>query len=442
MNCSDGNACTTDACAKATGCYITNANGIPCSDGSACTTADTCSGGTCIGTPLNCDDGNVCTSDSCDNVTGCAHGNVNAACNDNSVCTTGDFCAGGSCTGNAISCDDGNPCSVDTCDPVGGCAHTTSPNGTICGTNLQCFLGACGPVPSYVLTITKTQSCPTTHPLITLADGSRVCAPDYPAWGIRQPSPNKYLIDGGDGTVSDNNTYLTWQKADSGADKTYANAQLYCQNSTLNGLTDWRLPTVAELLTLRDATVSNPATGSLLTATTVAKPYWTVVQSADLTNYWVVSFLDGQTTVPSTGSSARARCVRSPFLTAIVPGARWGTDLTKGWVLDNVTGRNWQLVSQAAVNGFAQASAWCATLALDGGAWRLPSLLELESLVDRRIAAPTIPKIFTATADYYFSADTVVSSNGNRIWSVLFADGSSTASTIFTTSGAAVRCVR
>jgi hypothetical protein len=46
--------------------------GISCDDGDACTT-DTCSGGTCVHTPLSCDDGNACTTDTCDPRIGCVH---------------------------------------------------------------------------------------------------------------------------------------------------------------------------------------------------------------------------------------------------------------------------------------------------------------------------------------------------------------------------------
>src|SRR6266850_6575531 len=60
-DCDDANVCTTDTCNLLTGCVHTN-NGNPCSDGSACTTGDNCSGGACVGAPLVCDDANICTT--------------------------------------------------------------------------------------------------------------------------------------------------------------------------------------------------------------------------------------------------------------------------------------------------------------------------------------------------------------------------------------------
>jgi hypothetical protein len=69
-DCSDNNACTTDAC-NAGSCSHT---AISCVDGDACTD-DTCdtNTGLCPHTATNCDDGNVCTTDSCSPVSGCAH---------------------------------------------------------------------------------------------------------------------------------------------------------------------------------------------------------------------------------------------------------------------------------------------------------------------------------------------------------------------------------
>src|SRR5206468_11969477 len=96
------------------------ANGTSCSDGNACTTDDACQNGSCVGgPPPNCDDGNVCTDDSCDRETGNCVNNPNTApCDDDNNCTTDDTCSGGSCIGQPVVCDDGVFCNgPETCDP-------------------------------------------------------------------------------------------------------------------------------------------------------------------------------------------------------------------------------------------------------------------------------------------------------------------------------------
>jgi len=50
-DCDDGNVCTDDSCDLAGGCVFTH-NVIPCDDDDACTQDDVCSGGNCSGTPV------------------------------------------------------------------------------------------------------------------------------------------------------------------------------------------------------------------------------------------------------------------------------------------------------------------------------------------------------------------------------------------------------
>jgi hypothetical protein len=156
-DCSDGNACTTDACdpgdpgADGNGCtHVPNTG--PCDDGNFCNGTDTCSGGSCsvhAGDPCttgaecantcneaadNClalastpctPDSNTCTDDVCNGTGACTHPmkQDGESCDDGDSCTTGDTCSGGTCSGTPSSqvCNDGNPCTLDECDPQGGC---------------------------------------------------------------------------------------------------------------------------------------------------------------------------------------------------------------------------------------------------------------------------------------------------------------------------------
>jgi hypothetical protein len=169
LNCDDSNACTTDSCNPATGCVHTPVN---CDDGNACTT-DTCSAATgqCSHVALSCDDGNLCTTDSCNSATGCVHAPVN--CDDGNACTT-DSCsaATGTCGHVALNCDDGNVCTTDSCNAATGCAHANntaacSDDGNPC-TNDLCGGGVC------------------THPNNTApcADDGSTCTSDICSGGI------------------------------------------------------------------------------------------------------------------------------------------------------------------------------------------------------------------------------------------------------------------
>ncbi len=151
VNCDDGNSCTTDACDMATG-NCTHAlipgcgscsgkpNGAPCDDGDPCTLNDFCTNEICGGPPKNCNDGNACTDDSCDPVSGnCVHVNNTASCSDGNACTTGDMCSNGVCAGTPVNCDDGNPGTDDSCNTAtGACVHT--PNSNACDDGNACTI--------------------------------------------------------------------------------------------------------------------------------------------------------------------------------------------------------------------------------------------------------------------------------------------------------------
>ncbi|HEY6558770.1 MAG TPA: hypothetical protein VI072_15910 [Polyangiaceae bacterium] len=136
----DGNPCTADACDPLTGVtHVAVAAGTSCGDGDACNGAETCDGaGACgAGTPPALEDGNPCTADACDPSAGVVHVAVAAGtpCTDGNACNGAETCnAVGACTaGLAPVVDDGNPCTVDACDPVAGATHTPRPVGVDCG---------------------------------------------------------------------------------------------------------------------------------------------------------------------------------------------------------------------------------------------------------------------------------------------------------------------
>lgn len=107
-DCNDGEECTTDACDPASGvCTHT-----PVPDGTGCLQNDFCSGGyTCLAGQ-------------------CQGGTTITICDDNNACTSDGYCnADYGCEPSAnvpIDCSDGNPCTDDLCDPVTGCYHVAN----------------------------------------------------------------------------------------------------------------------------------------------------------------------------------------------------------------------------------------------------------------------------------------------------------------------------
>src|SRR5262245_29718095 len=147
LACDDGNSCTRD-CDPLQGCVNTPLpDGTGCDDADLCTQNDRCQGGTCRGAPRNCNDGNPCTTDTCEPSTGCVRTPVasGAPCNDQNACTVGDACLRGACVGaSAVTCPSSGPCTVGSCDPTRGCILLNAIDGTPCGPNgLVCVSGVC-----------------------------------------------------------------------------------------------------------------------------------------------------------------------------------------------------------------------------------------------------------------------------------------------------------
>lgn len=141
-------------------CGATGLVSTPCNDFDVCTGIETCEEGACApGTPLEVDDANPCTSDSCDPVGGVQHTPVanGTSCTNSNACDGLETCQSGACTaGTAPLLDDGNPCTADACHPLTGVSHTVLPFGTSCddgdpcnGVEVCTALGVClaGPRP-------------------------------------------------------------------------------------------------------------------------------------------------------------------------------------------------------------------------------------------------------------------------------------------------------
>jgi hypothetical protein len=145
VNCDDSNSCTADSCDPATGCINTPLLGTACDDGQVCTGPDTCtSAGQCVGaaTPNCCIADSQCASPDLCTTASCNLG-TNRCVFQAEVCTPPDLCSvatcnptNGACVTVAKDCSDNDPTTTDACDPTtGNCTHTaTGPSGSVNGT--------------------------------------------------------------------------------------------------------------------------------------------------------------------------------------------------------------------------------------------------------------------------------------------------------------------
>ena len=126
--------------------------------------------------------------------------------------------------------------------------------------------------------------------------------------------------DSGNGTVTDNVTGLVWQKCSAGqnnddscsgtaAGYTYQNAISYCENLSLGGRDDWRVPAIEELYTIVNFSVTPTIESNIFPNT--SDYYWTSTPySPSLSsNAWIIFFTYGTNGYSNMSSNRKLRCI-------------------------------------------------------------------------------------------------------------------------------------
>ncbi len=240
--------------------------------------------------------------------------------------------------------------------------------------------------------------------------------------------PPKQFQDNGDGTVTDTETGLMWEQVrgeNGSGEVSWEEGLDYCANLDHSGVTDWRLPGIRELESLVDEDRYDPAVdgvfgyGSLDT--------WSnTTCSTSRTQAWYVGFESGSVAyADKEGSGHYARCVRGGP-TGISPPKQF-QDNSDGTVTDTVTGLVWEQVR--GVDGsdplpWQAALDYCAKLEKGGvNNWRLPSIRELESLVDENRYDAAVDGVFGYGSVNTWSSTSYSNSSG-QAWYVDFESGS------------------
>src|SRR4029079_18725782 len=193
--------------------------------------------------------------------------------------------------------------------------------------------------------------------------------------------------DNGDGTITDNVTCLTWQKAAGPTTYTVDEGRAYCAGLGAG----WRLATRIEMMSIDDFTLSGAKIAAPFTAKSgffKTGSEWVLTTKqigagAGKDLAWAFNFSDGITSNAQSGAAKDSvRCVRgggddaldtAPGALAVAPPDQYTTVAT-GEVRDNYTGLVWQQGDSAqtapmATMAWADAKTYCAGLTLGGHAW-------------------------------------------------------------------------
>jgi len=117
------------------------------------------------------------------------------------------------------------------------------------------------------------------------------------------------------GVVADSATGLAWQDdySDNGEDiksATWQDALIYCEELTLGGISDWRLPNIRELKSIVDDSISVPAISSVFQNFTSNRYWSSTTRASDSSDAWYVLFDDGHDGWVDKANGYRVLCVR------------------------------------------------------------------------------------------------------------------------------------
>jgi alpha-tubulin suppressor-like RCC1 family protein len=325
------------------------------------------------------------------------------------------------------TCSDGNPCTqTDTCQ-AGACVGADlADDGASCGADQTCTSGVCvRPMPNPAST--------------------------------NLPNPASYTSQGG--VVVDHVTGLAWEQSPPyGAGNVgQADATAHCDSLARAGFAgygDWRLPTRIELISLVDDTIAEPnglKPGPAIDPTAfpgASFAYgWTssrVLESAHPDNAFRIGGSEGGTAYGLDSSLGAARCVRSDAATPVGQYTILAGGTPTGTVLDLGTGLTWQQAASSQTYTQSDATSYCHdnTPALPGSGWRLPSMKELQTLVNDGHVSPAVdPTAFPGTPfDVGYWTSTPVAWRSGYVWNVGFDFGTTTYHTVGSTYH--VRCVK
>lgn len=235
--------------------------------------------------------------------------------------------------------------------------------------------------------------------------------------------------DNGDGTVMDLAGGLMWQKLDGGP-MTLEAAQEYARKLDLAGHSDWRLPLPMELFCIMDHRLHGPAMNTRWFPASEARYWWTEISRPDSPNkYWQVNTGGGigahakSEAIGAGGESpVHTRCVRGPSPWKDGPKLMKNAD---GTVADQTTGLIWHSSVSSESMTWEAAERYCRNLQHAGQTdWRLPTVRELRSVSDDRMAQPSLnPEFFSKAGSVSCWSSTTQRNRPERAWFVDFTSG-------------------
>jgi hypothetical protein len=243
--------------------------------------------------------------------------------------------------------------------------------------------------------------------------------------------PQSFSRDNTNEIVTDNVSGLKWEDTEHVANTTlnYADAEEYCENLTLGGITDWRVPTLKELWYLHDRLIINPALNSTFKnyKTNINYYIWTstsVTYSGYESRNWVLDSYCGSDGWVSRTDSNYIRCV-SGISDYEFRNIEFERNDNINTILDKRHNLIWQNDSSSSTYNYSEAQSYCSNLIFGGYSdWRLPEIEELYSITDQsKTSSPYVNYKFKNIKSDWYRSNTTKKSNNSNSWGLSFVYG-------------------
>ena len=214
-----------------------------------------------------------------------------------------------------------------------------------------------------------------------------------------------------DGTIHDRDNFFTWYNTSDFINS--LNQTKFC------GFSDWRLPTILELMSIMNYGKLDPAVDSeffpnIISPTShVSRIYWSSdTNSTDSSKANAMAFINGWF-----GSHDKFYLKTQAFQVMAVRGTSSSTEFIDngdGTITDKKTGLMWQKTNDGVLRTWAESLIYCENLLLAGhNDWRLPDIKESASIINFNTSNPNAPAIDTTYFETFFPSLPLV----DRFWS-------------------------
>jgi parallel beta-helix repeat protein len=238
-----------------------------------------------------------------------------------------------------------------------------------------------------------------------------------------------------DGSIHDKDNKYTWYDSNPETNGGYTGTNgdgtdtedfiKSLNESNYGGFSDWRLPSLKELVTIVHNGEINPATNKSYFPKIRSEFYWSSTSRVLNTGYaWGVYFYYGDARNRDKDSSYYVRAVRGGQCRSFDHSVNLviNTDET---VTDTFTGLMWQKESTETRMTWQNAIEYCENMSLsDYNDWRLPTMHELRSIVNYLKYYPAMNQDFFSgiLSSFYWSSTSNANFTGNA-WGVQFYNG-------------------